>query len=156
MAGQAGFEPAYAVSNYGILSVGLEGRPDTAPGMPMKVCSKCKKEKAPYEFYKRSKRTGTNSLCKECFNSYCIDRWIKRKLRVVQQFNNRCEDCKNSFHYSIYEFHHLNPEQKDHSWNTMRLMSEEKMQSELSKCVMLCANCHRLRHHLIRASEKTP
>lgn len=45
------------------------------------------------------------------------------------------------------EFHHLDPNEKDfgisHKGYTR---SWEKVKTELDKCVMLCANCHREVH----------
>ena len=113
----------------------------------MKTCSSCKLEKDDTEFYKKGKENRTNSLCKTCFNNYCVVRWIDRKKRVVKQFGGKCADCAHEYPYPVFEFHHLNPKEKDLSWNKLRLVSEERLQAELSKCVMLCANCHRIRHH---------
>jgi len=112
----------------------------------MLVCNRCQEEKTESEFYKKTK-TKLQKMCKICFNSYCVKRWIERKKRIVKQFDGKCLDCKNSFPYPVFEFHHLDPNDKEFNWNKMRLVSEERLQNELSKCVMLCANCHRIRHH---------
>lgn len=112
----------------------------------MKTCSCCKNTLNDSDFYNKGKENRTNSFCKKCFNAYCMKRWIDRKIRIIGQFGNRCKDCNNSFHYAVYEFHHLNPDTKELNWTRMRLLSEAKMQAELAKCVMLCANCHRMRH----------
>lgn len=112
----------------------------------MKTCSSCGVEKEATEFYSKGKEKRTNSMCKPCFNSYCIRRWAKRKERVVDQFGNKCHDCGHSYHPNVFDFHHLDTSTKEYDWTKMRLMSETKMQTELSKCIMLCANCHRIRH----------
>jgi len=112
----------------------------------MKTCSTCRIEKQDTEFYNKGKENRTNSSCKSCFNAYCIERWKQRKIKVIKQFGNKCADCSVSHHPNVYEFHHLNPETKDFSWDKIRLFSEERMQKELAKCILLCANCHRLRH----------
>lgn len=118
----------------------------------MKYCTKCDSNKAVTEFYSKGKEKRTSSWCKSCFNSYCIERWIQRKLKVINKFGDKCLDCDKQYHYAVYEFHHLDPSTKETSWTKMRLMSEARMQKELSKCVMLCANCHRLRHAELRLS----
>lgn len=80
-----------------------------------------------------------------------IKRWINRKIKAVKSMGGQCEDCgltlKDS-HYSVFEFHHLDPSEKDYSWTKLRLRSQEAIDEELSKCALLCANCHRLRHAL--------
>lgn len=114
----------------------------------MSNCTDCQVEITSENAYKKSGRPGKYiSRCKSCFNKYCMKRWIQRKLNVIEQKGNRCEDCKQSYHYSVYDFHHLNPTEKDMQWDKMRLMNEAKMQQELSKCILLCSNCHRIRHH---------
>lgn len=112
----------------------------------MKVCSTCKLEKQDNEFYSKGKEARTSSMCKSCFNAYCITRWKNRKILIVEQFGNCCHDCGQSYHPNVYDFHHLDPATKEMTWTKMRLMSESKMQAELAKCVMLCSNCHRIRH----------
>ncbi len=117
----------------------------------MPNCTNCKATLTQDNSYKKdSKRL--NSRCKQCFNSYCISRWINRKIQAIQKLGDKCYDCKNSFPYPAYDFHHLDPKEKDMDWSKMRLISDKKLQSELSKCVLLCAVCHRLRHHNIALS----
>jgi hypothetical protein len=60
-----------------------------------------------------------------------------------------CVDCGISYpntHYSVFDFHHLDPSEKDVDWSKLRLRSWDKIVKELSKCVLLCSNCHRIRH----------
>ena len=112
----------------------------------MKHCNKCNTTKPDSEFYKRKTEKRLQNLCKACFNKYCTNRWIELKKQTVVEFGNICADCKQTFHYAVFEFHHLDPNQKDSSWQQLRLKSNEKRKKELEKCIMLCANCHRLRH----------
>lgn len=111
----------------------------------MKRCSKCDIEKDESQFYRKNKKR-LQSMCKECFNEYCIERWKKRKKEAINYMGGVCSDCNNSFHPAAFEFHHLNPSKKEYQWDKMRLISKDKMYTELDKCVMLCANCHRIRH----------
>lgn len=117
----------------------------------MKICSKCKIKKDINSFYFTKSRPSLSSMCKECFNKYCIKRWINRKIKAIKYKGDKCEDCNlhiSKTHYSVFEFHHLNPKEKDFSWNKLRLKSEKSIKQELDKCVLLCANCHRIRHAL--------
>ena len=45
------------------------------------------------------------------------------------------------------DFHHIDPTQKDKSVSIFALLSsKEKFLEEISKCIVLCANCHRVEH----------
>ena len=113
----------------------------------MSLCTTCNIEITPENTYKRSGRPGKlMSRCKSCFNSYCVDRWRKRKIKAIENMGNKCHDCENTFPFVVYDFHHLDPNEKEFDWSKMRLVSEEKLQRELEKCILLCSNCHRIRH----------
>ena len=66
-----------------------------------------------------------------------------------------CLDCGNSFPEYCMDFHHIDEESKDillktdrsSMVNNMKKWGKKKIDEELSKCVVLCANCHRIRHH---------
>jgi len=42
------------------------------------------------------------------------------------------------------DFHHLDPSQKSRNVSTMRNCRTDKVTTEMCKCCILCANCHRL------------
>lgn len=114
-----------------------------------KICTKCKSKKCLSEFYQQSDRKNGQSYCKSCFNDYCQERWINKKINAIEYKGGCCQDCKLSLkdtHYSVFEFHHLDPSKKDADWTKLRLTSGDKIKAELEKCVLLCANCHRIRH----------
>ena len=113
-------------------------------------CSKCKVLLNENNGYKKKRNNGKEtfqSKCKSCFNEMCVDRWRKLKQEAIEYKGGECFDCKTNYHYSVYEFHHLDPKGKDMNWTKMRLVSHKKRKEELDKCVMLCANCHRMRHY---------
>ena len=113
----------------------------------MRQCSKCKEYKDENEYYQSSIRKAT--YCKLCFNNYTIERWKRRKIQAIQYKGSKCIDCNISYPNAnpvIFDFHHLDPSQKDYDWNKLRLMSLDKIKKELDKCVLLCSNCHRVRH----------
>ncbi len=118
--------------------------------MEKKECTKCREEKLITEFYQQSDRKNGSSKCKKCFNKYCGERWVQKKIDAIHYKGGECVDCKSSYPeypYVIFEFHHLNPTQKDGDWSKMRLRSWSKITDGLDKCDLLCSNCHRIRHH---------
>lgn len=71
----------------------------------------------------------------------------KRKEQAIQYLGNRCSRCGNQFHPAVYEFHHLDPKTKDKDPSKMLQLKWSRVIAELDKCILLCANCHRLTHH---------
>jgi hypothetical protein len=120
----------------------------------MKTCAKCKSTKPLSDFYNQKGHSyNKSSYCKNCFNSKVTQRWIQRKIDAINYKHGKCEDCSlklQDSHYSVFEFHHLDPSQKELDWNKMKLTSLNAIYSELNKCALLCANCHRIRHANIR------
>ena len=80
------------------------------------------------------------------FNSYCIERWKRRKIEAIEYKGGKCQVCGYDKYYGALEFHHRDPNEKGVDWGKMRLMSKEKLLAELDKCDILCANCHREAH----------
>ena len=57
---------------------------------------------------------------------------------------NPCCQCQEK-RIACLDFHHLNPSIKEHP--IARCTSEKDLLDEASKCIILCANCHRLFHN---------
>lgn len=53
-----------------------------------------------------------------------------------------CLDCGYASHHAALEFHHLGD--KDMNLSFAKSLSMAK--NEMKKCVVLCSNCHRIRH----------
>lgn len=120
--------------------------------MDRKICCKCKAGLCTDQFYdQRGHRAGKMSMCKSCFNVYCIERWRSRKIAAVRYKGSKCVECGlrlTGKNYAVFDFHHRNPLDKDVSWVRLRLRSWRAITSELDGCDLLCANCHRLKHSL--------
>lgn len=74
----------------------------------------------------------------------------KRKSRLLEAISllgGKCNSCQGVFDPCVYDFHHLNPEEKEFTIGENMLVSKEKFLKEVSKCVLLCANCHRMEHN---------
>ena len=71
------------------------------------------------------------------------------KKRAIALFGGKCVLCGYDKCVEALEFHHLDPEQKDISISSMYAspQSWQKVVSELKKCALLCANCHREVHY---------
>ena len=55
-----------------------------------------------------------------------------------------CTICKGTFHPAAYDFHHLDPKEKD--FNIALNLNYEECLEELKKCILICSNCHRELH----------
>jgi hypothetical protein len=66
----------------------------------------------------------------------------------------KCAHCGFS-HIAALDFHHEDPGTKD--GNVHEFVSNgqfAKAYEEVKKCIVLCANCHRIHHHKARAEKK--
>lgn len=112
-----------------------------------KHCTHCNKEKELEEFYMRKDSKSTHRAeCKLCFDLRILEKRHEKKLFAINYLGGKCIDCKQSFHPNVYDFHHLDPSKKEFAWIKLRTKSIDKLIKELDKCVLLCANCHRMRH----------
>lgn len=119
----------------------------------MKICNRCGKEKSREEFYKlkgtqyRDEWDCRDSQCIECRKQTSVERRRGVKQLAVEYLGGKCVDCGiETDQYAIYDFHHIDPMMKDFSMGKS-FKSFDKIKTELDKCVLLCANCHRVRHY---------
>lgn len=114
----------------------------------MKKCNLCKIPKPFSEFY-------TNGLypngkqkykpkCKTC--EYAFD--LSRLRGLIKEFYGElaCQKCGYDNFAGALECHHRDPDTKDVEICKMRTFSRARIIAELSKCDLLCANCHRETH----------
>ena len=71
----------------------------------------------------------------------------QNKTKAVEYMGGKCIDCNGIFPLAVYDFHHLDPSQKDIPLGFLMNWNWGVQQKELDKCVLLCSNCHRVRHH---------
>lgn len=69
-----------------------------------------------------------------------------RKAAAVERFGGKCAHCGGEYPPAVFDFHHVNPEEKDRTPAQLWQTSRETEDAELKKCIMLCANCHRIVH----------
>jgi len=78
-----------------------------------------------------------------------VKKWrCKTKQRIVEAFGGSCAICGYNKCNASLSLHHLNPLEKDFSFNRLRAnpKSWNKIVEELRKCVLLCHNCHNEYH----------
>jgi hypothetical protein len=118
-----------------------------------KICRTCNQEKPLTEFsvLTTKKKSGIkyNCDCKICRSEVRREKSRQLKAKAIQYKGGKCNDCLMVVHQAAFEFHHLNPSTKEKDPTHLLRDSNEMSNSakqELDKCVLLCANCHRIRH----------
>lgn len=118
--------------------------------MEMKICSKCGIEKPISDYHKNGFDALGNQkyrgYCKECANKRETERYWEKRAFVDSQ-RTQCAKCGETRSY-ILDFHHKIQSEKDFTIGKMKKGSKEVIQSEIDKCICLCANCHREFHYL--------
>jgi predicted nucleic acid-binding Zn ribbon protein len=76
-------------------------------------------------------------------------RGLSRKLRLIQNAGGRCSICGYHKNLAALVFHHSDSSKKDFKLD-MRSLSNRKLApvlEEISKCILVCANCHAELHN---------
>jgi len=123
----------------------------TIDGIEHKWCP-YQKHWAPYNnfgLFERNDRQEYQSYCRDCQRSRASQLQSDFKRKIVEYFGNRCCDCDGVFYDCVYDCHHIDPSKKSFKLSSPKALrlSWRKVKEELDKCVLLCANCHRIRHH---------
>jgi predicted HNH restriction endonuclease len=66
---------------------------------------------------------------------------------VRQAKDKPCADCGVKYPTYVMDFHHRDPATKEFVIALSASRSREDVIAEIDKCDVLCANCHRIRHH---------
>lgn len=137
-----------------------------------KICNTCRQSKPQEDFSWKSKSKGTKqSCCKACANTSSKSNYEankQRHIKVVCAANKRraklyqtilqnlkrtlkCNRCPEN-HPAVLDFHHTDPNAKELAVSCMvqKGFGLKKIQEEISKCEVLCSNCHRKHHWLTR------
>lgn len=139
-----------------------------------KICSKCKRE-LPFDSFrwKNKSENKKHSQCKDCEKQADKEYYLKngerrqavRDRANVQKINNSklveeikskgCIKCgENRIH--VLDLHHLDPDGKINDIAHMiKSSSTTSLITELEKCIVLCANCHRDFHYLEKINNIT-
>ena len=83
--------------------------------------------------------------CYECVpDGETLTRGLMLSL-IKKRRGGKCEVCGYDRCIKALEFHHLDPNEKEFTISNERIKIKEAIE-ESTKCVMLCANCHREVH----------
>jgi len=133
----------------------------------MKQCTRCKQILPLANFNKKTK-TRVQSYCKDCSREYGRTYYnanrevnaekqrvskrarmdaIRTDIRKLKE-DNPCMDCGVKYPYYVMDFDHVNGKKTTHiSEMIQQGMARWKIFSEVTKCELVCANCHRERTH---------
>ena len=76
---------------------------------------------------------------------------VKRKEELMEYKGGKCVACGYSKKVpSAYDFHHLDPKEKEFSISKARFLGMEELKKEVDKCILVCKNCHAEIHHELR------
>jgi hypothetical protein len=104
-------------------------------------CKYCNKEISLTPTQKERGSVGKKQ-CNSC--SVSKRRW-KSKLELVKLLGGKCSRCGWNEHPAGLQFHHLDPNQKDFSISSNKLLLKSRKE-EVLKCKLLCACCHSIEH----------
>ena len=117
----------------------------------VKECSICHKILPIEDFGMRNSAAGIyRAECKRCHLDVVMKGYEERKQWVSSiKEQCKCAKCGEKRSY-LLDFHHLDPTQKDSTVArlTSSSSSKQRIQEEIDKCIVLCANCHREFHYL--------
>ena len=127
----------------------------------MKTCSKCKIAKDDSCFNKSSKNKDRLQVrCKDCnkqnlknhYHNNLIsyreknDRRKKNIRNYINSKKTKCAKCDET-HIACLEFHHRENKEINIAEIQKMMWSTNRIDAELSKCEVLCSNCHRKLHY---------
>lgn len=129
-------------------------------------CSKCKKTKSINAFtVNRTKKNGYNNNCKECHRKYMRRHYRQNKLyyvskarrtnykhaKIIIEFLNwikeiPCIDCNRIYPSVCMDFDHIRGKKEFNLSEAKSLVWDpDKIWNEITKCEVVCSNCHRIR-----------
>lgn len=132
-----------------------------------KICTKCKVLQPLENFcFRKKTKDGRSWHCKNCRNKWFKEFYSKNKERHIKNVGIRnirvreesqliinkmkeqygCLFCSESTPICL-DFHHINPEDKKYEVSTLVSAGNMiKVYEEISKCILICSNCHRKLH----------
>jgi len=122
--------------------------------IPIKVCKYCgvtaNNEEELVSFTLNKGCTyGREDKCRACSNKSKVSKSRSNKVEAIIDKGGRCTECSmfyNGRNAAAFQFHHTDPSLKEESVSRLLGRSYKRLQVELKKCVLVCANCHSIIH----------
>jgi lysyl-tRNA synthetase class I len=70
-------------------------------------------------------------------------------VKYIQELKSKtpCMDCKESYPYYVMDFDHVRGRKQANVAELINTLSKKRIDEEISKCEIVCSNCHRIRTH---------
>lgn len=74
----------------------------------------------------------------------------KRNTLFINEYKIQtgCSKCGYDKHACALDFHHIESKKENIARLSKNAVSLDSLKEEISKCIVLCANCHREEHYL--------
>ena len=119
---------------------------DAVSEKKMKKCRICGKMKPIEDFNYWNKSKGSRmSICKECEHEKSRQTRDTKKQIITDLKEVGCAVCGEQDPICL-DFHHYDPTEKSFNMSAAVMKTLPDMLNEASKCVVVCANCHRKIH----------
>lgn len=102
----------------------------------MKICKLCGQKFKDYQNRCRAR-------CGSCNTKI---RRYRAKAAAVKHLGGKCQKCGWVGDQAAFQFHHLKPKEKDFIIGSAANKSWDYIKKELTKCILLCSNCHAIEH----------
>jgi hypothetical protein len=109
-------------------------------------CRSCGKE-GKENFYSSAKYQ-----CKPCWNKRTASAGKAQVKILKDEFGGKCSVCGYNKCFDALQFHHVDPSKKEFALGEKRGLSIDKLREELSKCILVCSNCHIEIHSKLKLS----
>lgn len=100
---------------------------------PTKTCIEC------------GKSTNNKGGYLRCSTHYSLYKRRIVKQELIEKLGGKCVKCNGVFPQAVFDFHHISNKLFGIS-NEILNKSKAEIFKEAEKCILLCANCHRIHH----------
>lgn len=112
----------------------------------MKKCTTCQVNKDESEYYPK-RPNGLMATCKECNKKKAIEQRCFNKLLCLDYLGCfECQECGYDKCIGALDFHHNKGKKKFLISRIRNIILTDEQKIEISKCIVICANCHRKEH----------